>query len=133
MFDPGIIYQVEGVNIDRPYNALTLTHDLHQRFGDLNIYFEPVPNAGAPNTYIIGLHYHSACPNVQRNLLILPCTNSLPQRPPLHPHSRYLLCAHETARKSRYLSASGPMLAPKGPSHKSHMTAEKSLVALSGP
>jgi hypothetical protein len=53
VFNPSIIHQIEGVNIDRPYNALTLTHGLHQRFGDLNIYFEPVPNAGAPNTYII--------------------------------------------------------------------------------
>jgi hypothetical protein len=53
MFDPGIIHQVEGINIDRPYNALTLTHDLHQRFGDLTIYFEPLPNAETPHTYII--------------------------------------------------------------------------------
>jgi len=53
MFDPGVIHQIEGVNIDRPYNALTLTHDLHQRFGDLTIYFEPAPNAAALHTYII--------------------------------------------------------------------------------
>jgi HNH endonuclease len=53
MFDPGVIHQIEGTNIDRPYNALTLTHDFHQRFGDLNIYFEPVPNSGASHTYVI--------------------------------------------------------------------------------
>lgn len=53
MFDPGVIHQIEGVNIDRPYNALTLTHDLHQRFGDLTIYFEPVPDAATPHTYVV--------------------------------------------------------------------------------
>ena len=53
MFDPGVVSQVEGVNINRPYNALTLTHDLYQRFGDLIIYFEPVSIAAVPHTYII--------------------------------------------------------------------------------
>jgi hypothetical protein len=53
MFDPGVIHQVKGVNIDRPYNAFTLTHDLYQRFGDLTIYFEPVPNTVTPHIYII--------------------------------------------------------------------------------
>ena len=53
MFDPGVIHHIEGVNIDRPYNALTLTNDLHQRFGDLTIYFESSTNAAAPHTYII--------------------------------------------------------------------------------
>jgi hypothetical protein len=53
MFDPGVIHQIEGINIDRPYNALTLTHDLHQRFGDLTIYFEPVPDATTPYTYVV--------------------------------------------------------------------------------
>jgi hypothetical protein len=45
MFDPSVIHQIKDVDIDQPYNALTLTHDLHQRFDDLAIYFEPVPNA----------------------------------------------------------------------------------------
>ncbi|KAI9754018.1 MAG: hypothetical protein M4579_004894 [Chaenotheca gracillima] len=30
-----------GEEIDRPRNAITLTLDIHQRFGQLEIYFEP--------------------------------------------------------------------------------------------
>lgn len=56
MFDPGITHLIDGQDIDRPYNALTLTHALHMRFGGLEVYFEPPPPAeDAPqkNTYVI--------------------------------------------------------------------------------
>ena len=33
MFDSGVSYLVEGSNIDRPRNAITLTADLHEDFG----------------------------------------------------------------------------------------------------
>ncbi|OBS15941.1 hypothetical protein FPOA_13351 [Fusarium poae] len=42
MFDNGAAFLVEGTEIDRPRNALTLTHRLHGFFGDFQIYFEPV-------------------------------------------------------------------------------------------
>lgn len=42
MFDTGIAYLIEGVQIDRPRNALTLTQFLHQLFGDFRIFFEAV-------------------------------------------------------------------------------------------
>jgi hypothetical protein len=51
MFDPGIIHQIEGTNIDRPYNALTLSADFHRHFGSLKIYFEAEP--GFENRYTI--------------------------------------------------------------------------------
>jgi hypothetical protein len=41
MFDPGVIHLIEGPNINRPINALTLTNHFHQLFGDFDIYFEP--------------------------------------------------------------------------------------------
>ena len=40
MFDPGVIYDIKGINIDKPFNALSLSGNLHKEFGDLKIYFE---------------------------------------------------------------------------------------------
>ena len=42
MFDSGVAHLIEGVEIDRPRNALTLTHKLHRLFGDFEIFFQPV-------------------------------------------------------------------------------------------
>ncbi|KAH7119483.1 hypothetical protein B0J13DRAFT_589968 [Dactylonectria estremocensis] len=42
MFDSGATYLIEGTDIDRPRNALTLTHNLHILFGDFAVFFEPV-------------------------------------------------------------------------------------------
>ncbi|KAH0548212.1 hypothetical protein GP486_008072 [Trichoglossum hirsutum] len=43
MFDPGITNLIDGQDIDRTFNALTLMLDMHKRFGSLKVYFEPVP------------------------------------------------------------------------------------------
>jgi hypothetical protein len=51
LFDPGILYRIEGAKIDRSYNALTLSVSLHPRFGRLEVYFEAEPNAD--HTYVI--------------------------------------------------------------------------------
>ncbi len=51
MFDPGVLHLVEGANIDRSYNAITLTVGFHRRFGSLQIYFEAMP--GVDHTYTI--------------------------------------------------------------------------------
>lgn len=51
MFDPGVLHLVEGANIDRSYNAITLTVAFHRRFGSLQIYFEATP--GVDHTYTI--------------------------------------------------------------------------------
>ncbi|OJD25672.1 hypothetical protein ACJ73_02960 [Blastomyces percursus] len=40
MFDPGIIHLIEGLNIDRPSNALTLTTEAHAYFGNFKVFFE---------------------------------------------------------------------------------------------
>ena len=40
MFDPGIIYLINGPKIDSPINAFTLTLDYHRLFGEFKIYFE---------------------------------------------------------------------------------------------
>jgi hypothetical protein len=52
MFDDGVAHLIEGVNIDRPQNALTLTLEIHRWFGNFDIFFEPVPDA-EPHTYSV--------------------------------------------------------------------------------
>jgi hypothetical protein len=52
MFDHGVGHLIEGVDIDRSCNALTLTFNIHDLFSNFRIYFEPVPDA-EPHTYRI--------------------------------------------------------------------------------
>ena len=42
MFDLGVAHLIEGVGINRPYNALTLSNWIHENFGTYKIFFEPV-------------------------------------------------------------------------------------------
>ncbi len=51
MFDYGVARMIEGVDIDRPYNALTLDSSLHTPFGDFEIFFTAIP--GQEHTYRI--------------------------------------------------------------------------------
>ena len=55
MFDYGVLRLIDGDDIDRPTNALTLTGGLHQLFGDFRIYFEPTSDAQTSPTYTIRL------------------------------------------------------------------------------
>ncbi|KAL8367182.1 hypothetical protein RB599_010266 [Gaeumannomyces hyphopodioides] len=38
MFDVGVVHLIEGAEIDRPYNAITLSHDHHLDFGSFQIF-----------------------------------------------------------------------------------------------
>ncbi|KAM3512571.1 hypothetical protein MY11210_003746 [Beauveria gryllotalpidicola] len=51
MFDNDAAHLINGVDIDRPHNALTLTLDLHRSFGAFGIYFTQVSDS--PHTYRI--------------------------------------------------------------------------------
>lgn len=51
MFDCGVVPLLEGDNIDRPWNALTLDHTLHRQFGRFRVYFEAID--GQEHTYEI--------------------------------------------------------------------------------
>ncbi|KAK2864958.1 hypothetical protein FQN49_004046 [Arthroderma sp. PD_2] len=54
MFDPSAVHLIEGSEIDRPTNAITLTHDIHELFGDFKFYFEEMDPTVNPNyTYRI--------------------------------------------------------------------------------
>lgn len=51
MLDCDVSHLIDGVNIDWPFNAISLTHDLHIHFDDFDVFFEPVP--GQEHTYRI--------------------------------------------------------------------------------
>ncbi|KAJ2975204.1 hypothetical protein NUW58_g8424 [Xylaria curta] len=51
MFDVGVVDLIQGPEIDRPRNAITLTPQHHLSFGSFKVYFERVPNAD--HTYTI--------------------------------------------------------------------------------
>jgi hypothetical protein len=44
MFDNGVVHLIEGNEIDRPRNAITLTSTLHASFGSFDLFFEPIPD-----------------------------------------------------------------------------------------
>nr|KMM63939.1 hypothetical protein CPAG_00291 [Coccidioides posadasii RMSCC 3488] len=51
MFDCNVSHLMDGNNIDRPFNAMSLTRDLHTHFGNFAVFFEAVP--GQAHTYQI--------------------------------------------------------------------------------
>jgi hypothetical protein len=52
MFDPGIQNLIDGEDIDRPSNAVTLATEYHRRFANLEVFFEATLD-GAEHTYMI--------------------------------------------------------------------------------
>jgi len=51
MFDVGVIHLIEGTDINRPYNAITLTFEMHRLFGNFDLFLERVTET--PHTYTI--------------------------------------------------------------------------------
>ncbi|KAH6629960.1 hypothetical protein B0J18DRAFT_419783 [Chaetomium sp. MPI-SDFR-AT-0129] len=104
MFDHGVGPLIDGVDIDRPYNALTLTRDIHGLFGEFSIYFEPVPDA-APHTYRI----QSFDPSAILGGLDLPITRTLflTDDRTIDPPSARLLAIHSAIARILHLSAAG--------------------------
>ncbi|KAK5994114.1 hypothetical protein PT974_07554 [Cladobotryum mycophilum] len=103
MFDTGVSHLIEGTNIDRPFNALTLTQKLHSVFGNFDIFFQPVQNE--PHTYRIDTFLHP--------LLIrdppLPITRTLfiTDTHSIDPPSSRLLAIHNAIAQILHLSAAG--------------------------
>lgn len=52
MFDTGVLHLIEGPDIDRSRNAITLAPRFHDHFGLFEVFFQPVPEA-EPHTYRI--------------------------------------------------------------------------------
>jgi hypothetical protein len=104
MFDVGVAELIQGPEIDRPRNALTLTHGFHQWFGDFQVFFEPVP--GGDHTYtirtLVSEDYFFRRP-------ALPITRELyltPERT-IEPPSRRLLAVHCAIARILHLSGAG--------------------------
>jgi hypothetical protein len=103
MFDPSIVHLIDGSNIDRPTNAITLTAHFHKRFGDFDIYFEPTTQT--PHTYkIIPTRSH----NIFREA-ILPVTRTfhLTDNHNIDLPSPRLLAIHRAIALILHLSAAG--------------------------
>ncbi|OJI79447.1 hypothetical protein ASPTUDRAFT_194262 [Aspergillus tubingensis CBS 134.48] len=104
MFNPSAIPLIRGTDIDRPMNALTLTHDLHMLFGRFEISFEHI----GPQTYKIDY--------VERDRLFrivkLPVTRTLYLTPDnnIGPPSVDLLNIHCAIAKILHLSAAGDFI-----------------------
>jgi hypothetical protein len=102
MFDPGVIRLIEGQDIDRPTNAVTLTQSLHQQFGDFEVYFEATTK---PHTYHIdsvhalSLVRHPILP-VTRTFLLTPDHT-------VDPPSPRLLAIHRAIARILNLSGAG--------------------------
>ncbi|KAL2138306.1 hypothetical protein VTI28DRAFT_6995 [Corynascus sepedonium] len=103
MFDHGVGHLIEGVNIDRPRNALTLTHKMHDLFGNFRIYFEPVPGA-EPHTYRIESFLR---PTFVGGLLPVTRTLFLADSHTIDPPSPRLLAIHSAIAHILHLSAAG--------------------------
>ncbi|KAL5052003.1 hypothetical protein BDW71DRAFT_169928 [Aspergillus fruticulosus] len=103
MFKPEAIHLVDGVDIDRPMNALTLTHDLRRLFGDFEIAFEPIGRQ--LHTYKVDYVEPDRMGRVEK----LPVTVSLfltPDRS-VEPPSPQLLAIHSAIGRILHLSAAG--------------------------
>lgn len=101
MFDSGVVRLIEGTDIDRPRNALTLTHDFHQCFGDFQVFFTPT---NQPHTYQIDTFLP---PFVLQNLLPITRTLYLTETRTIDPPSPRLLAVHRAIAHILHFSAAG--------------------------
>jgi hypothetical protein len=98
MFDSGVMHMIEGTDMHRPYNAITLSLEMHQRFGQFHIFFELDADA-APHTYRID----SFVPFSTR----FPVTRTLFMHPSIDPPSERLLALHSAIGHILHLSGAG--------------------------
>lgn len=101
MFDCGAAYLIEGTEIDRPGNALTLTHNLHMLFGDFRIFFTPVDQQ--PHTYLID----TLLPSGFVDGIPVTRTLHLTEERTIDPPSPRLLAIHSAIAHILHLSAAG--------------------------
>jgi hypothetical protein len=103
MFNPSAIHLINGVDIDRPINALTLTHDLHKLFGNFDIAFKPA--GSQPHTYKINYIETDCMGRVER--LPVTCTLYLTPDRSIDLPSPQLLKIHAAIGRILHLSAAG--------------------------
>lgn len=103
MFDPNAIYLINGTDIDRPRNALTLTRDIHTLFGSFEIAFEPV--GPRPHTYKVDYVDPEFLSRVA-DLPVIVTFHIMPDRS-IDPPSPQLLNIHRAIGRILHLSAAG--------------------------
>lgn len=105
MFHPCVTTLIGESNIDRPSNALSMTPNLHQRFGDFKLYFEPAAGTTNPHTYKIAL----IRPLSFRRERLLPVTRTLLLSPNhnIDPPDPGLLAIHRACVFILHLSGAG--------------------------
>lgn len=102
MFDTDVAHLIEGSEIDRPRNAMTLTNNLHLFFGDFQIFFKPIE--GSSNTYRIDTFLPHAALN---NMLPVTRTLFVTHERTIEPPSPRLLGVHCAIAHILHFSAAG--------------------------
>jgi hypothetical protein len=102
MFDHGILSLINGSLIDKARNAITLTHELHQSFGEFEVYFEPTSEN--LHTYWIQSTQDADISNLE-----FPVTRALylATSRPIDPPSERFLAVHRAISLILHLSAAG--------------------------
>ena len=101
MFDSGVIHLIEGNDIDRPRNAITLTRDLHNSFDNFDVFFESLPDQ--EHTYRVRSFLH---PLIMPDLPVVR-TLYLTENRTIEPPSPRLLALHCAIAHILHLSAAG--------------------------
>ncbi|KAJ4312444.1 hypothetical protein N0V84_009936 [Fusarium piperis] len=103
MFDCGATYLIEGAEIDRPGNALTLTHSLHMLFGDFRVFFTPADQQPQPHKYLIDTFLRAGFIDE------VPVTRALylTEERTIDPPSPRLLAIHRAIAHILHLTAAG--------------------------
>ena len=102
MFDAGVAHLIEGTDIDRPRNAITLAANLHYWFGEFKIFFEAVGSGS--HTYRIDSFLP---PQAHRNILPITRTLYLTESKTIDPPSPRLFAVHSAIAHILHLSAAG--------------------------
>ena len=96
MFDLGVIHLIEGPDINRPRNAITLSLGMHRAFGSFKVFFERAIDA-PPHTYRIGTFHPWLASQ-------FPITRTLFIQPSIDPPSERLLALHSAIGHILHLS-----------------------------
>ncbi|KAK0651265.1 hypothetical protein B0T16DRAFT_453752 [Cercophora newfieldiana] len=105
MFDIGVIHVIEGPEMDRPRNAITLTNRMHDLFGRFKIFFEPAAEDDAVHhdTYQI----QSFLPPFLATQFGFPVQRTLFSHPYIDPPLPRLLALHSAIAHILHLSGAG--------------------------
>ncbi|KAI9651950.1 MAG: hypothetical protein M1829_001998 [Trizodia sp. TS-e1964] len=101
MFDSNLVAEIEGIAIDRPTNALLLTKNWHDIFGQFKVYFDQIEEE--PNTYTVRV----TNPNLP--IFSLPRTVRFESESIPLPSPR-LLAVHKALARMMHLTCAGDII-----------------------